>query len=86
MPDDSIGQIVLDLVIVLIFILINAFFSAAEMAVISLNDAKVKKQAEDGNKKARRVLKFIENPSTFLATSHGITEKGAFCSSALVTA
>ena len=46
MPDDSIGQIVLDLVIVLIFILINAFFSAAEMAVISLNDAKVKKQAD----------------------------------------
>ena len=35
-PDDSIGQIVFDLVIVLIFILINAFFSAAEMAVIEL--------------------------------------------------
>ena len=46
-PDDSIGQIIFDLVIVFIFILINAFFSAAEMAVISLNDAKVKKQAEE---------------------------------------
>lgn len=82
MPDDSIGQIVLDLVIVLIFILINAFFSATEMAVISLNDAKVKKQAEDGNKKARRVLKFIENPATFLATIQvGVTLAG-FLSSA----
>ena len=81
MPDDSIGQIVLDLVIVLIFILINAFFSAAEMAVISLNDAKVKKQAEDGNKKARRVLKFIENPSTFLATIQvGVTLAGFLAS------
>ena len=55
-PEDSIGQICFDLVIVFIFILINAFFSAAEMAVISLNDAKVKKQAEDGNKKAKRIL------------------------------
>ena len=81
MPDDSIGQIILDLVIVLIFILINAFFSAAEMAVISLNDAKVKKQAEDGNKKAKRVLKFIENPSKFLATIQvGVTLAGFLAS------
>lgn len=81
-PDDSIGQIVLDLVIVFVFILINAFFSAVEMAVISLNDAKIKKQAEDGNKKARRVLRFIENPSTFLATIQvGVTLAG-FLSSA----
>ncbi|MBP5492623.1 MAG: HlyC/CorC family transporter [Clostridiales bacterium] len=82
MPEDSIGQICFDLVIVFIFILINAFFSAAEMAVISLNDAKVKKQAEDGNKKAKRILKFIENPSTFLATIQvGVTLAG-FLSSA----
>ena len=81
-PEDSIGQICFDLVIVFIFILINAFFSAAEMAVISLNDAKVKKQAEDGNKKAKRILKFIENPSTFLATIQvGVTLAG-FLSSA----
>ena len=58
MPEDSIGRIILDLVIVFIFILINAFFSAAEMAVISLNDAKIKKQAEDGDKKSKRVLRF----------------------------
>ncbi len=82
MPEDSIGAIVFDLVIVFIFILINAFFSAAEMAVISLNDAKVKKQAEDGNKKAKRILKFIENPATFLATIQvGVTLAG-FLSSA----
>ncbi len=82
MPEDSIGQIIFDLVIVFIFILINAFFSAAEMAVISLNDAKVKKQAEEGNRKAKRILKFIENPATFLATIQvGVTLAG-FLSSA----
>ena len=82
MPEDSIGAILLDLAIVFMFILINAFFSAAEMAVISLNDAKVKKQAEDGNKKAKKILKFIENPAQFLATIQvGVTLAG-FLSSA----
>ena len=81
MPDDSIGQIVFDLVIVLIFILINAFFSAAEMAVISLNDAKIKKQAEDGDKKSKKVLRFIENPASFLATIQvGVTLAGFMAS------
>ena len=81
MPDDSIGRIILDLVIVLIFILINAFFSAAEMAVISLNDAKIKKQAEDGDKKSKRVLRFIENPASFLATIQvGVTLAGFLAS------
>ena len=81
MPDDSIGQIVFDLVIVFIFILINAFFSAAEMAVISLNDAKIKKQAEDGDKKSKKVLRFIENPSAFLATIQvGVTLAGFMAS------
>lgn len=80
--DDSIGQIILDLVIVFVFILINAFFSATEMAVISLNDAKIKKQAEEGNKKARRIQKFLDNPASFLATIQvGVTFAG-FLSSA----
>ena len=80
-PEDSIGRIILDLVIVFIFILINAFFSAAEMAVISLNDAKIKKQAEDGDKKSKRVLRFIENPASFLATIQvGVTLAGFLAS------
>ena len=81
MPEDSIGRIILDLVIVFIFIFINAFFSAAEMAVISLNDAKIKKQAEDGDKKSKRVLRFIENPASFLATIQvGVTLAGFLAS------
>ena len=81
MPEDSIGRIILDLVIVFIFILINAFFSAAEMAVISLNDAKIKKQAEDGDKKSKRVLRFIKNPASFLATIQvGVTLAGFLAS------
>ncbi len=78
----QVGSIILDLLIVLIFILINAFFSATEMAVITLNDNKIRKMADEGHKGARRVLKFVEAPGTFLATIQvGVTLAG-FLSSA----
>ncbi len=73
---------VLDLLVVFFFVLVNAFFSGTEMAVISLNDAKMHKMAEDGNKKAKRIIKFIDNPGSFLATIQvGVTLAG-FLSSA----
>ncbi len=85
MPDDSIGKFVIDLLIVLIFVLINAFFSATEMAVITLNDNKIRRMAEDGNHTARRLLRFIENPGRFLAIIQvGVTLAG-FLSSAFAS-
>lgn len=76
------GQTFIDLLIVAFFVLVNAFFSGTEMAVISLNDAKIRKLAEDGDKNARKVVKFIDNPGTFLATIQvGVTLAG-FLSSA----
>lgn len=75
-------DIFLNLLLVLFFILVNAFFSGTEMAVISLNDAKMHKLAEDGDKNAKKVLKFIDNPGNFLATIQvGVTFAG-FLSSA----
>lgn len=71
-----------DLLIVLFFILVNAFFSGTEMAVITLNDNKIRKLAEEGNKNARKVIGFIENPGVFLSTIQvGVTLAG-FLSSA----
>lgn len=76
------GKIVTDLLVVLFFILVNAFFSGTEMAIISLNDAKMRKLAEDGDKNAKHMLKFLDNPGTFLATIQvGVTLAG-FLSSA----
>ncbi|MBR5357811.1 MAG: HlyC/CorC family transporter [Clostridiales bacterium] len=73
---------VVDLLVVFFFVLINAFFSGTEMAVISLNDAKMHKMAEEGNKKAKRIVKFIDTPGNFLATIQvGVTLAG-FLSSA----
>ena len=71
--------------ILVILILLNAFFAASEIAFISLNDAKVAKQAKNGDKKAKQILKMLENPSKFLATIQiGITLAG-FLSSAFAS-
>lgn len=71
--------------VLVILILINGFFAASEIAFISLNDVKVAKQAKEGNKKAKQILKMLENPSRFLATIQiGITLAG-FLSSAFAS-
>ena len=76
------GKTVAEILLVFFFVLVNAFFSGTEMAVISLNDAKMRKMAEDGHKKAKRIVKFIDNPGNFLATIQvGVTLAG-FLSSA----
>ena len=65
------------LLLQLILILLNAFFAATEIALISLNEKKVRAQAEDGNKKAKKMLKIIEEPTKFLSTIQvGITLAG----------
>ena len=61
----------------IILIALNAFFAATEIAVISLNEKKVRALAEDGNKKAIKLLKIIEEPTQFLSTIQiGITLAG----------
>lgn len=73
------------LFILLILILLNAFFAASEIAFISLNDAKIEKQAREGNKKAKQIEKMLKSPSKFLATIQiGITLAG-FLSSAFAS-
>ncbi|MCD0069370.1 hemolysin family protein, partial [Streptococcus agalactiae] len=58
----------------LILTLFNAFFSASEMALVSLNRSKVEQKAEEGDKRYRRLLDVLENPNNFLSTIQvGIT-------------
>lgn len=73
------------LTILLILILLNAYFAMSEIAFISLNDTKIEKQAKEGNKKAKQIEKMLKNPSKFLATIQiGITLAG-FLSSAFAS-
>ena len=73
------------IIILIILILINAFFASAEIAFISLNDAKIELQAKEGNKKAKKIQNMLKNPSKFLATIQiGVTLAG-FLSSAFAS-
>ncbi len=71
--DDPLPSLLLQLVL----ILVNAFFACTEIAVISLNDAKLKKSAENGDKRAAVLVRLTEQPARFLATIQvGITLAG----------
>ena len=71
------SDIIKQLILQLILILLNAFFAATEIALISINEKKVRALADDGDKKARKMLKIIEEPTKFLSTIQvGITLAG----------
>lgn len=74
---DDPGGIILKLILLFVLILVNAFFAMSEIAVISLNDNKIEKMAEDGHKKAKQVVKLTENSGKFLSTIQiGVTLAG----------
>jgi len=77
--DDPIGG---QLLVPFLLILVNAFFAATEIAVISLNDNKIRKQAEEGDKKAAVMLKLAEAPNDFLSTIQVCITLSGFLASA----
>ena len=62
------STIISQLLLQVVFILVNAFFAATEIAVVSLNSAKLRKLEEEGDPKAPQLLKLVEAPSAFLST------------------
>lgn len=74
-----------EVLILIILILVNAFFAASEIAFISVNEVKIEKKVKEGNKKAEKIKMMLDNPSKFLATIQiGITLAG-FLSSAFAS-
>lgn len=83
---DDPGSLIFNIVLLFVLILVNAFFAMSEIAIISLNDNMIDKQAEDGNKKAQKVKKLTENPSNFLSTIQiGVTLAGFLTSASAST-
>ncbi len=73
----SAGWIIFKVVLLFVLILVNAFFAMSEIAIISLNDTKIDKLAEEGDKKAKQIKKLTENSSNFLSTIQiGVTLAG----------
>ena len=80
------GSLLLQIVIIIILTGINAFFSSAEMAIVSLNKNKLKILIEDGNKKAILLDNLLQEPSKFLSTIQvGITLASFFASASAAT-
>ena len=72
-PDPLLWQLILQLFL----IVLNAVFACAEIAVISINDAKLEKLSETGDKRAKRLMSLTSQPAKFLATIQvGITFAG----------
>ena len=75
------GDLSSQIIIILILLLVNAFFAASEMAIISANPIKINMMIENGNKKAKIVKKLQENETKLLSTIQvGITLAGFFSS------
>ncbi|MGT2799057.1 hemolysin family protein [Streptococcus marmotae] len=74
MEDPGSQTIHLQILLLLLLTLLNAFFSASEMALVSLNRSRVEQKAAEGEKKFIRLLHVLENPNHFLSTIQvGIT-------------
>ncbi|HEL1945729.1 TPA: HlyC/CorC family transporter [Streptococcus suis] len=74
MEDPGSQTIYLQLLILFLLTLFNAFFSASEMALVSLNRSRVEQKVADGERKYIRLLQVLENPNNFLSTIQvGIT-------------
>lgn len=83
---DDPGSIILKVVLLFALILVNAFFAMSEMAIVTLNDSKMEKMADEGHKKAKKVLRLTEDSSRFLSTIQvGVTLAGFLTSAVAAT-
>jgi putative hemolysin len=72
---------VLDILVIILLTLLEGFFVAAEIALVSIRRSRVEQLAEEGNPGARRVRRLLDDPGRFLAVSQlGLTVIGFFAS------
>lgn len=71
------NTVIWQILVQILLIALNAFFAASEIAVISLNEVKLRRQAEEGDKKAAKLLGMMGDSTSFLSTIQvGITLAG----------
>ena len=74
MTDPDGQSIIIQLLLLLVLTLINAFFAAAEMALVQVNQSRLEQKSEDGDKTAKLLVKILNEPTNFLSTIQvGIT-------------
>ena len=72
------GQIIL----LVVLIAVNAYFAAAEMAIVSVNKNRIRTLAHEGNKKAAALAALIEEPNKFLSAIQVVITLAGFMTSA----
>ena len=76
------GTIIWQIVLQIVLIALNAVFACAEIAVLSVSDAKLAILVESGNKRAKRLAKLTKQPARFLATIQVAITLAGFLASA----
>lgn len=75
------ASILPQLILIVILTLINAFFAASEIAIVSMDQKKLKQKSTDGDEKSKLLVALVDRPSRFLSTIQvGITFAGFFSS------
>lgn len=71
------GSTWIAVILAIALIIINGILASAEMALVGLNETKLRQKADEGDKKSAFLLRMKENPSDFLsAVQVGITLAG----------
>ena len=87
MDSDPDGNTILfQLLLLVFFTLMNAFFAGAEMAVVSVNKNRIRSMAEEGNKRASVIQGLFEDSTKFLSTIQVAITFAGFYSSASAAA
>lgn len=86
MDDPQASSMILQFMLIVILTLINAYFAASEMAIVSVSKTKIHRLVEEGNKKAMLVDQLLQEPTAFLSTIQvAITLAGFFNSASAAT-
>jgi putative hemolysin len=83
MDPDPESNYLFQILLLLILIIINAFFAMAEMATVSANRNTIRTKAADGKKSAVLLLDLIEKPNKFLSTIQVCITLAGFLQSAV---
>ncbi|MDD4323899.1 MAG: hemolysin family protein [Eubacteriales bacterium] len=76
------GSLAFDLILIFILILINGFFAGSEMAIVTQNDNRIRKMADEGSSAAKKLMHVVENKSQMMATIQVSITFAGFLSSA----
>lgn len=79
--DGDPNRIALQFVLIFFLVMLNAFFAAAEIALVSVRRTRIKQLVEEGNARAEVVQRLLDRPTNFLATVQiGVTMVGFLAS------